>query len=519
MPPVAGRPPRAPTARSAPIGGAGRFGMLVALALLGGSVIAACSTSTDTPASTQQVAGATDASASREASPATAPGAATRPPGAVPDSPTPSAPTSSSGPAVPSSITPGAVDRSTLEVTATYRVQAAITVRTGALDVSTTITVRNDSGAGIDRLELNTVAARLGGLAIVAATVDEVPVDAVVRDQTIRLPLGGVLADGSTATVRIQYRATLRKGVSGSDWMFSRADGTLSLHRWIPWVSVEMPFERPNAGQPFLTPTSPQVDVELLTDEPMALAAPSADIDAYAAGGGSAWSFSVSGVRDVAIVLAPELRVARGEAEGVPVQVFSRPGGPPATQLLDLAVGAIRAEADQLGMAFPGASMTVVDTAGGVALESPGMVWVPRGLDTRNRTYAIYIGVAHQWFYGLVGSDQRAEPFADAGPADLLVRTTLGTLRASRCSQGPLDQPVTAYSSGCYYEVVHVQGGRVLDELRRRMGSDAFWAALRAYLEAYRGEIGGTRQLLEALRAGTDVNLLPVLRSRFPSLY
>ena len=51
------------------------------------------------------------------------------------------------------------------------------------------------------------------------------------------------------------------------------------------------------------------------------------------------------------------------------------------------------------------------------------------------------------------------------------------------------------------------------------MGSGAFWAALRAYLTEYRNDIGGTRQLLEALRAGTDVNLLPVLRSRFPSLY
>ena len=68
-------------------------------------------------------------------------------------------------------------------------------------------------------------------------------------------------------------------------------------------------------------------------------------------------------------------------------------------------------------------------------------------------------------------------------------------------------------------EVVLVQGGRVLDDLRRRMGTDAFWAAMRAYVTQYRGGIGGTRQLLETLRAGTDVNLLPVLRSRFPSLY
>jgi hypothetical protein len=487
---------------------------LVAAGMLG--TLAGCSSTPDLPRSTQQVAGETDAPAGSFARTAAPSGPAASAPGATDTPPDPFEP---SVPPRTSSIVPGAIDRTSLEVTASYHVNAAITVRTGALDVSTTITVRNDSGDGIDRLELNTIAARLGSLSIVAATVDDAPVVATVRDQTVTLPLGGVLPAGATSTILIQYRATLRTGITGSDWMFSRYGGTLSLYRWIPWVSVATPFDRSNGGQPFVTPSSPRVDVEILTDAPMVIAAPTAELDEFAAGSGTAWSFSLTGVRDVAIVLAPEFRVARGEADGVPVRAFSRPGGPSPDQLLDFAVGAIRAEADELGMAFPAASMTIVDTPGGVGLESPGMVWVPRKLDTRNRTYAIYQGVAHQWFYALVGNDQRAEPFADEGPSDLLARTVLRTLRSSRCGQAALDKPISGYSSGCYYEVVHVQGGRVLDELRRRMGSGAFWAALRAYLTEYRDDIGGTRQLLEALRAGTEVNLLPILRSRFPTLY
>ena len=509
MPPVAGRPRRVLTAPAAALVAAGLLGML---GMLGG-----CSSTTDVPRSTQLVAGETDAPGTAVAARTAAPSGPA--PTTLGETAGPPLPTDSLGPPRVSSIVPGAVDRTSLEVTATYHVNAAITVRTGALDVSTTIRLRNDSGEGMDRLELNTVAARLGDLSIVAATVDDAPADASVRDQTITLPLGGVLPAGATSTVRIQYRATLRAGITGSDWLFSRYGGTLSLYRWIPWVSVAMPFDRPNGGQPFLTSSSPRVDIEILTDEPLVIAAPAADLDEFAAGSGNAWSFSLTGVRDVAIVLAPEFRVARGEANGVPVRAFSRPGGPSPDQLLDFAVGAIRAEADELGMDFPAGSMTIVDTPGGVGLESPGMVWVPRTLDTRNRTYAIYQGVAHQWFYGLVGSDQRAEPFADEGPSDLLARTVLRTLRSSRCGQAALDKPLTGYSSGCYYEVVHVQGGRVLDELRQRMGSGAFWKALRAYLDEFRDDIGGTRQLLETLRAGTEVNLLPVLRSRFPSLY
>ena len=82
-----------------------------------------------------------------------------------------------------------------------------------------------------------------------------------------------------------------------------------------------------------------------------------------------------------------------------------------------------------------------------------------------------------------------------------------------------LDGPIGAYSRTCYYEVVFVQGGLLLDQLRQRIGTDRFWAAMRGYLEDNRHGIGGTRQLLEALREATKVNLLPTLRSRFPDLY
>jgi hypothetical protein len=416
-------------------------------------------------------------------------------------------------------IVPGEVDRSSLALRATYRVTAAITVRTGALDVTTRIEVRNESGEGIDRLELNTVAARLGKLKVTHATVDDRAVKVRAQDQTLFVPLGGVLPDGAAAIVSIAYRATLRPGSTDSDWMFSRAGGTLALYRWIPWVSEAKPFDRPNIGDPFVTPTSPQVDIEILTDERMVLAAPSADVDQFTAGLGSAWSFTVKDVRDVSVILAPDFQVTRGEVNGIPIRAYTRPGGLSGPQLLDLASAAVELESRQLGLAYPWTTLAVVETEAGPALESPGLVWIPDHFTPLNRTYAVYHTIAQQWFYGLVGSDQRAEPFAEEAPADLLARTALGTLRASRCSADALDGPIGAYSRTCYYEVVFVQGGLLLDQLRQRIGTDRFWGAMRGYLEDNRHGIGGTRQLLEALREATKVNLLPTLRSRFPDLY
>jgi hypothetical protein len=437
--------------------------------------------------------------------------AASAPPTLQP-SPSPS-PTLEPTPA--SAILPGTVDRSSMEITATYAVDLRITVGAGELAVATVIEARNDSGEPIDRLELNTIAARLGGLSVTSATVDDKPVAATVDDQTLTVPLGGILPANSSATVALSYTATLRGDLDGSSWLFTRAGGTLALYRWIPWVSRALPFDRPNHGDPFVNPSSPQVDVRVTTDVSMVLASPGAEPVAD----GLAWSFRVRDVRDVAIVLAPDFEVTTGDAGGIPIRAYTRPGGLDGDRLITQAAHALTGMADRLDVPYPWPAFTVVQTAGGYGMESPGLIWIPKGVASGNLPYLVHHETAHQWFYGLVGNDQQAEPFADEGAADLLARTVLGVLRGSRCDRAPLDRSILRYSQACYYEVIYIQGGNVLDDIRRAMGTDRFWTALHDYLEANRFGLSGTRELLEALRAASPVDLLPTLQARFPDLY
>ncbi|MEO5704408.1 MAG: hypothetical protein ABIZ52_00330 [Candidatus Limnocylindrales bacterium] len=481
---------------------------------------AACSPSDTRPAQTLLVAGLTDAPpAIAVASPDVSSDPGPEPIIDPVETTPPEDPDPTGAPAFSTAILPGTVDRASLEISATYRVNATITVKTGALDVSTRIVATNMSGEGIDRLELNTIAARLGGIRVISATVDDVPVKVAIKDQTLIVPLGGILPDGKAATVRLSYKATLQRGTADGAWMFSRSGGTLALYRWIPWISSVEPFSRPNSGEPFVTPTSPRVDVEILTDAPMVLAAPAAHVDAFAAGAGNDWSFFLENVRDVSVILAPDFSVATGKVSGIPIRAYTRPGGLSGPKLVQQAVDAIGNAADLLGVAYPWTTLTVVETPGGVNLESPGLIWIPRHQDVSNRTYSLYHGVAHQWFYGLVGNNQRAEPFADEAPSDLLARTSLGTMRATRCARAALDRSIAAYRGACYYEVVLVQGGRLLDDIRRRMGTNRFWAAMGSYLETNRYGLGGTRKLLETLRAASPVDLMPLIRPRFPNLY
>lgn len=476
---------------------AGRFLRSTGLALL----LTGCgSVPSDAPLATPSSPASTSTVESPTASPTPTPTA-------------PPAPTTAPTPA--SAILAGEVDRSSLDVTATYDVDLDVVVGTGAITITTVIEVRNDSGAGIDRLELNTIAARLGGLKITGATVDGRPVTVRIDNQTLLVPLGGILPDGASASVRLGSSATLRRGLDGSDWLFSRAGGAVAMYRWIPWVSRAVPFDRPNHGDPFVTPSSPHVSVRVTTDVPMVLASPGAQPVLARQG----WSFEVRDVREVAIVLAPDFAVTNGDANGTPIRAYVRPGGLDGDRLVRQASLALVRMADRVGVAYPWPALTVVETAGGYGMESPGLIWIPSGVAAANLPYLIHHETAHQWFYGLVGNDQQAEPFADEAAADLLARTVLGALRGSRCDRAPLDRSIDRYSAGCYYEVVYIQGGNVLDDLREAMGTDRFWAAMGAYLESNRFGLGGTRQLLDALRDASPVDLMPTLRARFPSLY
>ena len=136
------------------------------------------------------------------------------------------------------------------------------------------ITVTNRSGAGIDRVELNTITGPLGNLRVKIVRVDGAEADATVDDQTIKVQLGGVLPDDATAVIRVRIRASIPSTLGGSNWMFTRVGSILQANRWIPWVGLHRPFDRPNHGDPFFTALSPHVTVRITTDRKLKIATP-----------------------------------------------------------------------------------------------------------------------------------------------------------------------------------------------------------------------------------------------------
>ena len=71
-----------------------------------------------------------------------------------------------------SAITPGSVNRTSLNLSATYSVGLTLNYASRSFMVNSIATITNTSGGPIDRIELNTVAARLGGMSLRVVQVD-----------------------------------------------------------------------------------------------------------------------------------------------------------------------------------------------------------------------------------------------------------------------------------------------------------------------------------------------------------
>lgn len=136
--------------------------------------------------------------------------------------------------------------------------------------------------------------------------------------------------------------------------------------------------------------------------------------------------------------------------------------------------------------------------------------------------------VAHQYWHGLVGSDSRDHPFIDESlaqwsaayyiesrygaerarrDADMQVRMNYQFMRMMNHADGAVDRPASAFSNPVVYAgLVYGKGPYLYNALREAAGDDAFFRAVRRYVDAWRFRVAPANGFVDALAAETPAN-------------
>lgn len=367
-----------------------------------------------------------------------------------------------------------------------------------------------------------------GTMRVTALQVDGKAVSPEIRlgGSALHIPLNPPLAPRQQVTLSLAFTATVPLTDAVDYAQFAYVNGVMALPNVYPMVpvyddegwNVEI---APDYGDAIYSDIA-FYQVEVTAPPTMTLIA-SGTCALPEAG---RWSCTAGPVRDFALILGDRYEVLTTVAEGAAVNSYfyrdHREGG---EKTLRIAADALTIYSRLFGP-YPYEELDVVETptrAGGI--EYPTLVVISERLYTGNPRleWVVAHEVAHQWWYGVVGSDQVDTPWLDEaltqystllyheflyGPetaADLLEREfqeVYDRLVEERTDM-PVGLPVAAYPRDLYGPVVYRKGPLYFHALRQQVGDEAFFAILRTYYRRHQYAIATPESFLQVVQAVT----------------
>lgn len=406
---------------------------------------------------------------------------------------------------------------STVQVDQRYELVATLDIHAGTIEALETLTLTNRSGREIDHLDLSVLPRAFGYLTLGDVSVDGAPATATWTTGTnLEVPLAGGLAADATTEIVIGFGLAIGTPGGAFTARLSRENGVLSVAQWFPIVSRE--HDGYAVGDPQVTYNAERISLDLTTTTALprdAVACPG--LVAAPETTGTRWRCEVENVRDFSFVVNPHFRLTTRTIGETVMRVY--------TETVPAAAVADKAEAALIGLnaaygtyPWPDLVLAEVGSGGGFSMEYPRAIHLTRTKVTD--TYVIDHEVAHQWWYAQVGNDQMREPWLDEGFADFSARHLMG-IGENQCSTRPIDSAIFAWpaeattggdwlSCDGYFHTIFYRGTEFLNAIRAAMGEDAFFGALRDFVDEHRYGVTSIPALLNHLARVSSTDLQPI---------
>ena len=358
-------------------------------------------------------------------------------------------------------------------------------------------------------------------------------------EMTLHVPLPSELESGQVVTLFLDFDLDLAH--IDPDDSFTRgslgwSNRVMDVGHWYPALAPLLPdenwysFDYHYVGDPYVMEEA-DYDVRILAADDVTVVG-SGDLERE----GNWWRFRISQARSFAFAASNEYVSHTANTGGVIVTSYYFPEH----ELAGMDVARLTGEAletfgEEFGVAYPYEEYRVAETefAGGMefsGLSFLGSLWYgtyPGGVRSQLVALAAH-EVSHQWWYGLVGSDQVREPWLDEAmatfselvfyeqryPHDELWLWDFEVLNWPR--GGPIDGSIYDYADEpSYMNAVYRTGALFLADLRQLLGYQQFGEFLQDYCQSQSHKLASGVDFFSILSAHTDQDVSPLLEEYF----
>lgn len=339
-----------------------------------------------------------------------------------------------------------------------------------------------------------------------------------------------------TAAVRLRFSGALPHDLLGYG-IFARTPTTMTLSQFYPVLA-------PWRGGWLVYPTFPFGDnlVAEAADYTLDLVVPVGWVP-IASGTETEYApqrFRIVGenLRELALVLVKGYESSATAWDGVTLRLYCPPHlSFSVPQAFQVAAQSLTLFTEKLG-GFPFAEldMVIVPLSGAAGVEYPGLILIGEryALDPGSDFFAEIVAheLAHQWWYGEVGTDQVAEPWVDEGLATYTsalyfaahgrIEEKVREWRARyaqarrRNPKATVGSPLWEFPEGVGYAgYVYAGGALFLHEVRSLLGDEEFFSALQEFRERFRGKIARATDLLQLFANRACESFAPLVERYF----
>jgi hypothetical protein len=365
-----------------------------------------------------------------------------------------------------------------------------------------------------------------------------VPADLSPVDVRFRVQLPRELKPNEPVSLFLTFALNLPQispSAEFSDAGFGYSKRSMSLGNWYPVVA---PYRKDKGwygltyfpvGDPYVTEVA-DFHVTITTTEGVLVAG-----TGQATRSGNVWTYDAAKARSFAFAASDRYQESTRQVGAVAVHAYTFPGNEPASEaVLQTASQALELFEELYGP-YPYSDYRVAETEFAGGMEFTGLTFLGSAFfdeyDGTSRSGLIPLTaheVAHQWFYGLVGSDQVTEPWLDEALAEYS-----GYLYYERilpgdaqwwwtyavdqwAPTGKIDYMIYEFRDNrSYVDAVYRRGAQFVRDLRKSMSDPAFFAFLQEYVRRYAYQLATSRDFFSLVREFTTADLVPLQEEYF----